>query len=109
MQRGNDCAVRERELPFPKGRYRNVVAQLGAHLFQVASSQMIDGDQAPVTEPRRNFDSVDWRGLSIGLPRCGSHVGDHAGQRAGSNERESDPFHPSLSAQIIRFTVDVAA
>ena len=30
MQRGNDCTVRERELPFPKGLYRNIVAQLGA-------------------------------------------------------------------------------
>ena len=37
MQRGNDCAVRERELPFPKGRYRDIVAQLGAQLLEVVS------------------------------------------------------------------------
>jgi hypothetical protein len=33
MQRGNHCAVWERELPFPNGLYRNVVAQLGAQLL----------------------------------------------------------------------------
>jgi hypothetical protein len=37
MQRGNDCAVRERELPFPKGRYRDIVAQLGVQLLEVIS------------------------------------------------------------------------
>jgi len=44
MQRGNDCAVRERQLPRPKGLYRNIVAQLGAQLFQVVSYQVGDGD-----------------------------------------------------------------
>jgi hypothetical protein len=38
MQRGNDRAVRERELPFPKGRYRKIVARLGAQLLKLASS-----------------------------------------------------------------------
>src|SRR5262249_52876395 len=67
MQCGNDCAIRERELPFTKGLYRNVVAQLGAHLFQFAccSGQVVDGDQAPVTVSVRNCDAVDWGGTTL--------------------------------------------
>ena len=41
MQRGNDCAVREREPTFPKGFNRNIVAQLGAHLFQFAPAKWL--------------------------------------------------------------------
>ena len=37
MERGNDGAVGKRELPFPKGCYRNIVAQLGAQLLELAS------------------------------------------------------------------------
>src|SRR5262249_32319394 len=39
MQRGNDCTVRERKRPFPQGPYREVVAQLGAQLLEVASRE----------------------------------------------------------------------
>ena len=67
MQRGNDCAVRERELTFPKGLYRNIVAQLGAHLFQFASCQVINGDRAPVTVSGRNCDAIDRRGIALSL------------------------------------------
>src|SRR6516164_3183115 len=66
MQRGNDRAVRERERPFAKGLYRNIVAQLGAQLFQVASGQAGDGDQAPVTVSGRNCDAVDRGGMTLG-------------------------------------------
>jgi hypothetical protein len=44
MQRGNDCAVRERELPFAKGLYRNVIAQLGAQMLEFVSCQLLDRD-----------------------------------------------------------------
>src|SRR5690348_11106185 len=47
MQCGNDCAIREWELPVAEGLYRNVVAQLGAQLFQVAARQLVERDQAP--------------------------------------------------------------
>src|SRR5262245_33012281 len=67
MQRGNDCAVRERELSFPKGLYRNIVAQLGAHLFQIASCQVVDGDQSPVTVSDWNCDAIDRGGITLSL------------------------------------------
>src|SRR5262249_36840087 len=66
MQRGNDCAVRERELPFAKRLYRDIVAQLGAQLFQLASCQVGDGDQAPVTVSGRNCDAIDRGGMTLG-------------------------------------------
>src|SRR5215813_6265251 len=77
MQRGNDGAVGERELPCPKGLYRNIVAQLGAHLFQVASCsrQVVDRDQAPVTISARDLDSVDRRGVSVDLSGGWGQVG----------------------------------
>ena len=39
MQRGNDCAVREREFPFPIGLYGYVIAQLGAHLLRLPAER----------------------------------------------------------------------
>src|SRR5262245_1807647 len=75
MQRGNDCAVRERELPFTKGLYRNVIAQLGAHLFQFASCsrQVVDGDQAQVTVSVRNCDCRK----DVGGPRSPIETGEN--------------------------------
>src|SRR5262245_9079614 len=67
MQRGNDCAVRERERPVAKGLDRNIVAQLGAQLFQVASCQAGDRDQAPVTVSGRNCDAIDRGGMTLSL------------------------------------------
>jgi hypothetical protein len=100
VQRGNDCAVREREASFAKGFYRDVVAELGAHLLHTASRQVVDGDQAPVTVPGRNADSVDRGGLSICLPRCaGPNDGDPAGQRCNGNQPENNPSHTEPPAQ----------
>jgi hypothetical protein len=67
MERGNDCAVRDRKFPLSKGIYRNVVAQLGAHLFQLVSRQVIDGDQTPLTVSVRNCDAVDRGGITLSL------------------------------------------
>src|SRR5262249_56391401 len=67
MQRGNDCAVREWELPFAKGFYCNVIAQLGAQLLEFVSRQLLDRDQAPVAVTCGNFDPVDWGGVSVTL------------------------------------------
>src|SRR5260221_1200330 len=67
MQRGNDCAVRERELSFPERLDRNIVAQLGAQLFQVVSYQVGNGDHAPVAVSGRNCDAIDRGGITLGL------------------------------------------
>ncbi len=40
MQPGNDCAVRERKLPFPIGLHRYVVAQLCAQIVDVAIARI---------------------------------------------------------------------
>src|SRR5262249_34322643 len=68
MQRGNDRAVRERELPFAKRLYRNIVAQLSAQLFDLASCvfEVADGDYAPVAVSGRNRHAVDRRGVARG-------------------------------------------
>src|SRR5262249_5660428 len=93
MQRGNDGAVRERELPCPKGLYRNTVPQLGAHLFYGASCQVVDGDQAPVTVSGRDFDSVDRRSFSVGLSGYGGQVGGCAAQHCNRSQSENNPSH----------------
>src|SRR5215831_7245810 len=46
-----------------------------------------------VTGKQGDFDSEDRGGLSIGLSRCGGHVGDHASQRYYSNQHENNPSH----------------
>jgi hypothetical protein len=51
MERGNDCAVREREFPLPKGLYGYFIAQLGAQLFEVACREAAHGDQPSVAYP----------------------------------------------------------
>jgi hypothetical protein len=38
MQRGNDRAIRERPSPIAEGLDRNIVAQLGAQLPEIASA-----------------------------------------------------------------------
>src|SRR5258706_13838923 len=70
MQRGNDCAVRERELSFPERLDRNIVAQLGAQLFQVVSYQVGNGDHAPVAGSGRNCDAIDRGGITLSLWRA---------------------------------------
>jgi hypothetical protein len=87
---GNDGAVRVRKLPFPAGFDRYVVAQNGAQVVEVAFF-VGHGDQPPVAVSGRDFDSEDRGGLFIGLSRCGSHVGDHAGQRSNYNQHENKP------------------
>src|SRR5262245_47090270 len=93
MQRGNDCAVREWELPFAKGFYCNVIAQLGAQLLEFVSRQLLDRDQAPVAVTCGNFDPVDWGGVSVTLSQRGSHVENAVGHRSGSSRQTSDAFH----------------
>ena len=65
MHCGNDCAVREWQRPFPKGFYCNIVAQLGAHLFQFAFCirQVVDGDQPPVAVSVGNYNAIDRGGI----------------------------------------------
>src|SRR5215204_1611844 len=99
---GNDGAVRERKCPFPGGLDRYVVAQNGAQIVEVAFF-VGDGDQPPVAVSGWDFDSEDRGGLSVGLSRCGSHVGDHAGQRHNCNRHEHNPSHtvsPSETAKL---------
>src|SRR5580698_8597786 len=93
MQRGNDGAVRERELPFPKGGYSEIVAQLGAQLLQSSGTrQLFDSNQAPVPIPLRQLDPVDRRSLAVRLFRySGRSKGDCEG--ANPKERANSPFH----------------
>src|SRR5262245_47788244 len=100
MQRGNDCAVREGELPVAEGLYRNIVPQLGAQLFQVASCQMVDRDQLPVAISGRDFDAVNRSRLSIGLSGCGCHVRSCTAQRGDRCEQESDLSHPLSPSEM---------
>src|SRR5262245_21361844 len=93
MQCGNDCAVRERELPLPKGLYRNIVAQLRTHLFQVASFQVVDGDQLPVAVPWKNFDAIDPGSLAVSPSGYGSHVDARACQRSNCYQSQGNSFH----------------
>src|SRR5262245_62705550 len=93
MQRGNDCAVRERELAFAKGLYRNVIAQLGAQLLEFVSCQLLDRDQAPVAVTCGNFDTVDRRGVSVGLSGCGGDVKNDTGHRTSRSGQASDALH----------------
>src|SRR5215813_5413579 len=90
---GNDRAVRERKLAFAGGLDRDVVAQDGAQIVEVAFF-MGHGDQPPVAVSGGNFDSEDRGGLLIGLSGCGGHRGDHAGERCNCNQRENNPSHP---------------
>lgn len=76
--RRNDGSVWERELPFVKGFYPDVVAQLNAQLieFPFCSALLFDGDQASVSytqaelrchgSERHNFEPVSdppWRSV----------------------------------------------
>src|SRR5437660_6164171 len=67
MQRGNDGTVGERKLLLPKSPNRDIVAQLGAQLLEVASCQVGDRDQSPVTVSGRNCDAVDRGGITLSL------------------------------------------
>src|SRR5215467_16312126 len=82
------------QLPgFPYGLYRNIVAQLGAHLFQVASCQVVDGDQLPVAVSLGDLDSVDRRDLFFGLPGCRDPIGAEAGESCSDDYPKSDRSH----------------
>src|SRR6266478_3700325 len=97
MQRHNDGAIRERKLSFPIGLHRYIVAQLGANIVEVAFF-VGHGDQLPVAVSGGNFYSVDRGGLSIGLSRCGGHVGDHAGKHHNCNQPNNNPSHTAPSS-----------
>ena len=61
VNRGNDAAVRERELPFLKGFDRFIVAELSAQLVGLAwYKKLVNGDRFPIAVSGGDFDSVDW-------------------------------------------------
>src|SRR5262249_2791046 len=97
VQRGDDRAVRKRDLPFAKRLDRNVVAELSAYLSHCGSGQMVDGEQAPIAISVRNGDAIDRRDSALGL-RLGligvlrrgcRHVRDANGDK-GANAQEAD-------------------
>src|ERR1700738_3080642 len=96
---GNDCAVRERKLPFPVGLDRHVIAQNGPQIVEFAFF-VGHGDQPPVAVSGGNFDSEDRGSLSIGVSRWVGLVDDHHGQRYNCTEQVSDPSHTVSSLQI---------
>jgi hypothetical protein len=85
VQRSYDCAVRERELSFLKGLYRDIVPQLRAQLLELASYsyQLINRDQAPVTISGRDCNAID-RGSIISSLRLAFH-GALCGRFRGTN------------------------
>src|SRR6516225_1868819 len=113
MQRGNYGAVREWELPFPKSLYRNIVAQLGAHLFD-PSCQVVDRDQAPVTISGWNRDAIDRRGFALNLwldlvvALCrGFRYVQHANGGRGANAESTKVFkraHRSMKHGLLLST-----
>jgi hypothetical protein len=68
---GNDCGIGDRRFSFPVGLDRNVVAQIGAQIVEVAFF-LGHGDQPAVAVSERDFDSEDRGDLSIGLIFCGA-------------------------------------
>jgi hypothetical protein len=88
---GNDCATGERRFSFPVGLDRNVVAQIGAQIVEVAFF-LGHGDQPPVAVSERDFDSEDRGDLSIGLIICkatsATALGSAKGRRAPTQTRE---------------------
>jgi hypothetical protein len=64
MQSSNDCAVRERELPFAIGFDRHVVSQDGTQTVEVACF-MGRGNPLPVAVPVRDFGNEDRGGFRI--------------------------------------------
>src|SRR6516164_1067147 len=96
MQRRNDCAVRERELPLAKGLYRNVVAQLSAQLPEATSCEVADSDQAPVAVSSRNCDAIDRGGITprLYLALLGALCGgfrevESANEESGANAQST--------------------
>src|SRR6185436_2511481 len=96
VQSCNDCALRERKLPFPVGLDRYIITQNGSETVEVAFF-VGHGDQPPVAVSGGNFGYEDRGGLLIGVSRCGRREGDTAGQGCNCNQRENDPFHPGFS------------
>src|SRR5271169_13642 len=103
MQRGNYCAIRERQSPIAEGLDRKIVAQFGAQLLELASRtgqllarQSLDRDQAPVTIPVGDFNSIDRRGVSIGLSGCGPYEGGDTGDCCNCKCNQRYPCHNLL-------------
>src|SRR5712691_6688999 len=85
VQSGNDCAVREQELPFAVSLDRDIVAQNGSKTVKVAFF-VGHGDQPPVAVSGGNFGYEDRRGfLSRGVSRCPRREGNNAGQSCNCN------------------------
>ena len=68
---GNDCAVRERKLPFPVGLDGYIVAQNGAQIVEVAFF-VGHGDQPPVAVTGGNLDSEDRSASPSACPDAGA-------------------------------------
>jgi len=77
---GNDSAVRERNLSFPVGLDRHVIAQNGPQIVEFAFL-VGHGDQLPIAVSGGDLNSIDRSGLFIGVRRWMGPIGDHACQR----------------------------
>src|SRR5580693_2076891 len=91
-QPGDDRAVRKRQLPFPVGLDRQIIAEKGSKIVEVAFF-VGHGNQLPVAVSGGNFDSEDRGGFFISVSRCGGRRNDNAGHRRNCNQQESDQFH----------------
>src|SRR6185369_9507692 len=97
VQRGDDRAVREWELPGAVGLDRDIVAQNRSKTVKVAFF-MGHRDQPPVAVSGGNVGHEDRRGLlSRGVSRCPRREGHDAGQSGHGNQPEHEPFHRDAS------------
>jgi len=97
MQSGNDCAVREWELPVAIGMDRDIVTQHGCKAVEVALFVSYR-DQPPLAVSGRNLGYEDRGGLVMGV-YCEPRKGDNPGECYNWNQQESDPFHMVLFSQ----------
>jgi TolB-like protein/Flp pilus assembly protein TadD len=96
MQRSNDSAVRERELPIPVGLERYLVAQDGAYTVEVACF-MGRGDPFPVAVPVRDFGNEGRAPTRVSC--CRGKEGDKAGHCCHCSQDECEVFHKRSSIQ----------
>src|ERR1700722_3814181 len=96
MQSSNDCAIRERELPFAIGFDRYVVAQDGTQTVEV-SCFMGRGNPLPVAVSVRNFGNEVRCSFAIRASWRGGDEGDKAGHGDNCNPEECDVFHNGSS------------
>src|SRR5579862_5229477 len=92
MQRSDDGAVGERELPFTVSLHRHIVAQDGAQTIEVAGF-MRRGNPLPVAISVRNLGNVVGGSFPVCVPWRRSHNGNKSGYCCKGNKKKREAFH----------------